>query len=469
MYKINWKNIFWLFLSIFAGMVLNFAGIMFLSSEQSFSVFFTILGLFLFFIFNMIAFRSFNYIFLFIVSVLNFLVFAFVFFVPRFIAPYLTGDTGSVFSGVSINEAVICLIAGFISVRVMLKKNVEKIKAEAVKTCEQSDIVYEQTVQTKTLSEEESREKTKIAVDIAEVLKPEKKQSEDIKTDSIKDYFNPVIVKKVFDDSGEKKISSVGKLLINHRDLENIIETNALLQHFSGSSSVSGLISAQEGETLKKSVESLMSESSFIKDIFIMSASGFPVYSTSLNNRSLQAYCALFSSAFAIIEDHFSKIIASGIVSMVVETDETSVLITKSNGRYAAFLAASEALPVNYAGIRDILSNSPILGDNLNDVKTEKILDDIVITDKKGKTLNSAGIENAEKISFLSVIVLDNLNSLLKDILSGKIKKIFVFTLNKVIIFRELNDRIVTLTLKTGSTVKLSEQSAKIVQLIKQG
>ncbi|MDD3150687.1 MAG: hypothetical protein PHV68_07610 [Candidatus Gastranaerophilales bacterium] len=219
------------------------------------------------------------------------------------------------------------------------------------------------------------------------------------------------------DEKGQ--LASIGKLLINKRDLENVIEANALMQHIETSSSVN-LIPFGKSEVYQNLAEKIKSNPE-INDFLIFDNGGFIKYSGRTEKYyQIQQVGAVFSNLFFIIKNYLSQIYEINNLELIFETSSEKLLLIENRD----FYLISGNKNTSFVFYEHILENY------FNDLSIRNPNNDVLnaVFDNTKAFLFHLGLEPIEKI----IVFADDKQLLLKQYNNKKLVYFGENNINKI-------------------------------------
>ena len=259
---------------------------------------------------------------------------------------------------------------------------------------------------------------------------------------------------KVVDSGG--KITSIGKLLVDHRDIENIIETNALMQSVGSEATTTKIISAVAGSKTNEKLAALK-EIEGIDASIIVNEAGFIQASTLDNIHKEQLIGAMASGTFGIVSSSLNKMGFQPAKDLSIESNTGSLVLHKLSDNIITVFVDPKYKLYELLDLNDILSTAP---DREHKELVESIasingLIGVILSDNKGNLLVSKVIDeskNTEKIATMLPAFYSNLGVFIKNMDYGVIRKAIISTGNEVLLFTSIGSNILMLyaTLNTA-------------------
>lgn len=248
---------------------------------------------------------------------------------------------------------------------------------------------------------------------------------------------------------GGGKITSIGKLLVDHRDIENIIETNALMQSVGSDVTTTKIISAVAGSKTNEKLTTL-SELEGINAAIVVNDAGFIQASTLKDVNKEQIIGAMASGTFGVISSTLSKMGFQPAKDITLKSDSESLVLHKITDNIVAVFVSPDYPVYDTEDIAQILNSSA-------DSDVSKVLELIssvhgvigtIISDEEGKLQTSKLIDetkNPEIIASMLPTFYSNLGVFIKNMDQGAMRKAIISTGNEIVLFTKLNKNIIML------------------------
>lgn len=286
-------------------------------------------------------------------------------------------------------------------------------------------------------------------------------------------YFIPDNVRLVEKATPKKiedisKISSIGKLLVNHKDIENIIEINELVKQAENDSDGSNIITKILGEKLKENLVKIQGEFPELNNSTISNKAGFTVASLIDDSSTQHTIGALASGAFMTLENYLVKINYETPSKIIFETTEDNHILVKIDNFIFYFNSSLEFEPVLTGELKELIKNESEEGIIEAYLKEIKGISDYLISNSNGK-LEEVVIEETkdpQALVSVSTAVFENLKVFISNINEAKLNKMIIFSGEKVLTIRKSADKIITCLSSKDGPVQLSNKLLKIEELM---
>ncbi|MEW5820160.1 MAG: hypothetical protein AB1782_08195 [Cyanobacteriota bacterium] len=309
------------------------------------------------------------------------------------------------------------------------------------------------------ISAEQSSENVSVSSD----TEPEEEivASQDLPHEPFDPNQKPVIPRltdapKKKDHESGGKITSIGKLLVDHRDIENIIETNALMQSVGSDATTTKIISAVAGGKTNEKLAALK-EINGINSSVIVNAAGFIQASTLDDIHKEQVIGAMASGTFGIVSTSLTKLGFQPAKDVTLESNTGSIVLNKLSDNIITIFVDSDYSLYNLTELNEILVTAAERENNdlINTLASINGVIGAILSDGEGNLILSKLIDetkNAENIASMLPNFYANLGVFLKNMNLGSLRKTIVSTGNEVLLFTSLGNKILMLyvTLNTA-------------------
>ena len=277
---------------------------------------------------------------------------------------------------------------------------------------------------------------------------------------STEDYVVPMLAEtptsKEHDSGG--KITSIGKLLVDHRDIENIIETNALMQSVGSDITSTTIISAIAGGKTNEKLAAL-GDLEGINATVIVNDAGFIQASTLNDLQKEQVIGAMASGTFGVISSTLSKMGFQPAIDITLKSDSQSLVLNKLTNNIIAIFVDANSSVYDTKDITQLLSST-------GETDNAKLLDLIssingvigtIISDEKGNLLLSKLVDDSKKPEYIATMLpafYSNLGVFIKNMDQGLMKEAIISTGNEIILFTKVNTNIIMLYATPNTSIQ---------------
>jgi predicted regulator of Ras-like GTPase activity (Roadblock/LC7/MglB family) len=262
-------------------------------------------------------------------------------------------------------------------------------------------------------------------------------------------------------------ISSIGKLLINNRDIEHIIETNELMQQIGCNNEEIDVVTMAMGIKIYDKFNKIMVEYTQVKDLTLSNKAGFMIASIIKDSRRAETIGAIASSAFVVLNNYLQRLELTNLKKVFFEAEDTIYTIFKVEDFVLFFASEKTFTPVNYGLLQEIIDQNNLMDQDMSVIKNIKGLIESVTTDKKGMLIGSLNSQNPKILASISSAIFENLKIFIANVEPVELKKITIFTDDKVLTIKKYEDKIAALISDDKGPIKLSDVIVEIEELMK--
>lgn len=337
---------------------------------------------------------------------------------------------------------------------------------------EESSIVTPQsllnTEQTQPLEQTSTETKT------SDEIPQDKSDNSKINPDYVKPNIPQLVeTPKSKDKASGGKITSIGKLLVDQRDIENIIETNALMQHISSDGTSTQIISSALGTKTNDKVKKI-EELGNIKSIIIVNDSGFVQKSTLSDIHKEQLLGAMTSGTFGILSNLIKKLGFPLPKDISFETDTGwSILLKHSSDIYSVFIESGKPL-YKTTSLNDKINTYNPQNNNefIAKLSTTVGIIGTVVSSESGDLIVSKLVDDSkdpQEIAAMLPSFYSNTNILAKNMEQGPLKNIIINTGNNILLVSSIKSNIILLYATINTAIFPEEYKNKLESIINNG
>jgi len=294
--------------------------------------------------------------------------------------------------------------------------------------------------------------------------KQEKKQNKlEKETSPEEEYFDfiPTDIRLVEapvnkDKETKGKIASIGKLLVNNRDIEGVIESAAER----GNEGKTDIFSSNSGEEIYEKFSKLKQEFASIKELALINKGGFTLANNFEDEKTANIAGALIAGIYHTLQNYISQISFKEPLKIFFETENCNSLIIKTADEFLFsnwdkdFKHIESDLPENFyeSNIAPYIE----LGQIINFARFDE-----------AGSLIPAGTEipNSNKLAAISSALFENIKVFLMNLNLSKLNQITVFSDEEILVIKKVDNETISYTAPIDGLIKLSENFAKIDQL----
>lgn len=245
------------------------------------------------------------------------------------------------------------------------------------------------------------------------------------------------------------KITAIGKLLVDHRDIENIIETNALMQSVGADITSTKIISAVEGGKVNDKLASLK-EVEGIGASIVVNDAGFIQASTIDDLQKEQVLGAMASGTFIIISNSINKMGFKPARDVTIESSRGTLALSKMEDKIVSTFIDSGVDLYKLKELNDLL----VVAAEKDDKELVDSLASIngvigaILSDESGKMVASKIIDETKKPESIAEALpafYSNISVFLSNMSFGELRKAIVNSGNEVILFTSIGSKILLL------------------------
>lgn len=261
------------------------------------------------------------------------------------------------------------------------------------------------------------------------------------------------------------RIASIGKLLVNNRDIENLIETNEAVEE-SVLNSRTNVISSISGEKIYNKFSEMKKEFVYIKEVALIDKGGFTLANDFEDKQKAQMTGALISGAYHTLQNYLTQIGLAFPVRIFFETADTNSFIVKTRDEILFSTWDKEFKHVEYGPLNEIIE-----AEDFSEVDITPFIDlinieDFIVSDIDGNIVISLkNAEDSQKFAAVSSAVFENLKVFLMNIQLLKLSKIVIFTPKKTMTVAKTQDKIISFLTPQEQYPKISEDLLKIEEI----
>jgi predicted regulator of Ras-like GTPase activity (Roadblock/LC7/MglB family) len=242
------------------------------------------------------------------------------------------------------------------------------------------------------------------------------------------------------------KITAIGKLLVDHRDIENIIETNALMQSVGAEATTTNIISAIAGGKTNEKL-SAITELEGIQSVVVVNEAGFIKASTLGDIHKEQVIGAMASGTFGIINKTMNKLKFNSVKDVSFESETGTITLNKTLADIVAVFVEPSARLYNLSEINDLLSTAAELshGDIVSSFSSFNGILGVVIASAAGDLLAGKIVDDAKNPAEIAAILpafYSNLGVFIKNMDQGSLRKAIIATNSEMLLLTTIGANI---------------------------
>ncbi len=267
------------------------------------------------------------------------------------------------------------------------------------------------------------------------------------------------------EEEAQGSIASIAKLLVNQRDVENVIQINEIMQQIGCDTGNTKVVSMNKGIEIYESFNKLKVDYPQIKDMAIVEQNGFIIASYFENKRKEQTCCALGSGIYLIVQNYLAQLNLSPERIFFVFDDQT-ISINNLNDQvfYMSFSNTLNILEFNQSEI--FLNKQNITESDYTSLQQTDGINRAILTHSNKTVVSIYNEDNIKKYTSVSNAIYDNLRVFLMNILKGTLKHIILSCDNETLVISKKEQQLLILGYAPDSTVKVSNKINEIENLI---
>lgn len=355
-----------------------------------------------------------------------------------------------------------------------------KTEPESVKEPEEKEFLldFSQEESQKAISKDEKPTESKeefIELDSLPSLNLEEKPQEN-KTqpappaeDNSEEYFDfiPTDIRLVEapvskDNDSKGKIAAIGKLLVNNRDIENVIESSVAIAE-SGIEGKTNVLSSVSGEQIYEKFNRLKQEFEHIREIALVDKGGFILASDYEDKININITGALIAGSYHTLQNYLSQIPFIQPERIFFETENSNNFIIRTNDEFLFSVWNKDFAHIDYSALQSFIDNETISDADMTPLVELGQITNFAASNGSGELINSLDDSNeSKKIAAVSSALFENFKVFLMNIKLMKLKRITIFNPEEVITINKFDDGIASFITPIDGLVKISDEFQKI-------
>ena len=267
------------------------------------------------------------------------------------------------------------------------------------------------------------------------------------------------------DNQSKGKIASIGKLLVNNRDIEGVIESGAA----NSEGNIEGktnIVSSVSGEHIYEKFNKLKQEFEHIREIALIDKGGFILASNYEDKMKIHITGALIAGAYHTLQNYLTQISFKHPQKIFFETENSNNFILKTNDEFLFSIWDKEFKHVDYTVLEGFIEGEAISEADLTPLIELNQIKNFAASDGTGRLVKSIdNTENSEKLAIISSALFENLKVFLLNIQLLKLSRITIFNDEEVITIQKFNDEIATFITPVDGLVKISDNFLKMDEI----
>jgi predicted regulator of Ras-like GTPase activity (Roadblock/LC7/MglB family) len=253
------------------------------------------------------------------------------------------------------------------------------------------------------------------------------------------------------------KMASIGKLLVNNKDIENLILNNETAREGS-SNGKTNIISDISGQKIYEKFSEIKKEHSQIKEMALIDKGGFILATNFEDKQKAQITGALVAGAYHTLQNYLVQLSLDLPVRIFFKTENALSFIYKTSNELLFATCDKDFSMIEYGPIAEVLEAGNLYEINLTPYADLMKIEKFTMSDIDGRMLNSLdNSDESHNFCAVSSAVLENLKVFLMNIQLYKLSKIFIFTSEKVLTIYKNDTTIASLLTPIDEFPKISE------------
>lgn len=260
-------------------------------------------------------------------------------------------------------------------------------------------------------------------------------------------------------------ISSIGKLLINQRDVENIIEIKSVINQVGQDSDGSNVVTKLLGEQLLTKLQKISDVYFLIKDLTLANKAGFVIASLIEDSKRQYTIGALASGGFLTLQNYLLRIGVKNPEKIFFVMENSVNSLFKVDNFIFYFSCDKDFKLFEYNDLEVFMRSESVNNIELDKLKNANYNIDAVTSTLNGDFMYSLNAKNEAYSSIFSAIF-ENLKIFIKNIQNEKLSEIVIFSDNKIITLKKYDETILSFITDKDGPVQLTDNTKHIQNLI---
>ena len=261
------------------------------------------------------------------------------------------------------------------------------------------------------------------------------------------------------------RIGAIGKLLVNNRNIENVIEAGEIAEEGPLNNKIN-IITSVSGEQIYKKFSELKNEFVGIKEVALVDQGGFILANDFKDKQRVQLAGALVAGTYHTLQNYLAQLSLSFPVRIFFETANANSFIVKTRDAILFSTWDKEFKHIEYGPVNEILEAEDFSQIDITPYADLMRIENFTVTDFKGNIINSFGNpEISQPFAAVSSAIFENLKVFLMNIQLMNLSKIVVFTPHKVMTIIKMQDKIIALLTNLEDFPKIKEELLKMEKI----
>jgi len=260
------------------------------------------------------------------------------------------------------------------------------------------------------------------------------------------------------------QVASIGKLLVNDKKIENVIEANETLTE-DDLNSRTNIITTISGEKIYEKFSEMKAEFPCIKEIALINKGGFIIANDFEDKQRAQIAGALIAGVYHTLQNYITQLSLDFPVRIFFETAESNSFMLKTADEILFSSWDKEFKHIEYDSLEEIFAIEDFSEADMTPYTDLMEIENMTVADIEGNLVNSLDTENSEQFAAVSSAIFENLKVFLMNIQLIKLSKITIFTPKKVMTIIKTQDKIISLLTDSEEYPKITEELLKMEEI----
>jgi predicted regulator of Ras-like GTPase activity (Roadblock/LC7/MglB family) len=258
------------------------------------------------------------------------------------------------------------------------------------------------------------------------------------------------------------KIGSIGKLLVNNRDIEGVIEAGTI----SSSENKTSVVSSESGEEIYEKFNKITGQFSQMKEIALIDKGGFVMACNCSDKMKMNITGALIAGAYHTLQNYLMQISFKNPQKIFFETEDTNNFIIKTGEELLFSIWEKEFKHIDLGELNEFLEAEEISASDFTPLIDLEQIKSFTMSDINGEMILSSGnADKAKKQAIIAAAVFENLKVFLMNLQMLKLKRISIFNAEETLIIQKNNDNIISFKTESDGMIKISDEFKKLEEI----
>lgn len=272
---------------------------------------------------------------------------------------------------------------------------------------------------------------------------------------------------KKFNQNSSSTISSIGKLLVNFRDIENIIQINDIMQQIGCESEGKQIVSLNAGVKVYERFNKILVDYQGIKNLMLVDRAGFIIASIIEHEDKEQNLGAISSVAFLILQNYLNQLHINDLQKVLFITEDVTITLFKIEDNILSFSIDQGFEFINFNEIDEYMNKDTIEHYELPLIKNIKNIEEVVITDRDGKLVDAIYTGVSKRLASISSAIIENMKIFITNVHPSPLKRIVLIANEKTITINKYpDDKIIAYLSEAGYPIQLTQSMSQIEEIV---